>query len=68
LSLPTPSSVPGDVLLDPRMTLEQMQAWCAYHQRVIHIDWRVVGFNRLPVAVVTEESDEVPMFLRPQAE
>ena len=58
------------VELHPAMTLHQVAAWCAHHRKVVRLDWRVTDFERIPVAVVLDENpdDELPAFLRPQAD
>ena len=41
------------ISLHPAMTLQNMAAWCALHDRVLVITWRVRGGELQPVASAT---------------
>jgi hypothetical protein len=50
-----------DVALHPRMTLQQIAAWCAVHRCEAHISWCVVKNELWPLVkarpVVAEDND-----------
>ncbi len=46
------------ISLHPAMTLQNMAAWCALHDRVLVITWRVRGGELQPVATATQTGDQ----------
>lgn len=57
------------VQLHPKMTAEQIAAWCAHHRKIVHISWEVSRGRVLPVVIALEETPEdwIPPFLRRDA-